>query len=84
MLSMENGFLKNDFPETILRRKPFYVETNGALITYPFFYTLYRQYKKVVLIVFLPSYFSEEYTVISDTNVRWYFYIFLYILFLNL
>jgi hypothetical protein len=32
MLSTENGFLKNDFPETILRRKPFYVETNGALI----------------------------------------------------
>jgi hypothetical protein len=31
MLSTENGFLKNDFPETILRRKPFYVETNGAL-----------------------------------------------------
>jgi hypothetical protein len=33
MLSTENGFLKNDFPETILRRKPFYVETNGALVT---------------------------------------------------
>jgi hypothetical protein len=31
MLSTENSFLKNDFPETILRRKPFYVETNGAL-----------------------------------------------------
>jgi len=30
MLSTENGFLKNDFLETILRRKPFYVETNGA------------------------------------------------------
>jgi hypothetical protein len=32
MLSTENGFLKNDFPETILRRKPFYVETNRALL----------------------------------------------------
>jgi hypothetical protein len=33
MLSTENGFLKNDFPEIILRRKLFYVETNGAIIT---------------------------------------------------
>jgi hypothetical protein len=32
MLSTENSFLKNDFLETILRRKPFYVETNGALM----------------------------------------------------
>jgi hypothetical protein len=32
MLSTENGFLKNDFLETILRQKPFYVETNGALV----------------------------------------------------
>jgi len=30
ILSTENGFLKNDFPETILRQKLFYVETNGA------------------------------------------------------
>jgi hypothetical protein len=30
ILSTENGFLKNDFPETILRWKPFYIETNGA------------------------------------------------------
>jgi len=30
MLSTENSFLKNDFPKTILRRKSFYVETNGA------------------------------------------------------
>jgi len=34
MLSTENGFLKNDFPKTILRRKSFYVETNGAFIWY--------------------------------------------------
>jgi hypothetical protein len=33
MISTENIFLKNDFPETILRRKPFYTETNGALVT---------------------------------------------------
>jgi hypothetical protein len=32
MLSAKNIFQKNDFPETILRRKLFYVETNGALI----------------------------------------------------
>jgi hypothetical protein len=32
MVSTENGFLKNNFPETILRRKSFYVETNGALM----------------------------------------------------
>jgi hypothetical protein len=32
MISTENIFLKNDFPETILRRKPFYAETNGALV----------------------------------------------------
>jgi hypothetical protein len=31
MISTENIFLKNDFPETILRRKSFYAETNGAL-----------------------------------------------------
>jgi hypothetical protein len=31
MISTENIFLKNDFPETILRRKPFYTETNRAL-----------------------------------------------------
>jgi hypothetical protein len=30
MLSAKNIFQKNDFPETILRRKSFYVETNGA------------------------------------------------------
>jgi hypothetical protein len=30
MLSPKNIFQKNDFPEIILRRKPFYVETNGA------------------------------------------------------
>jgi len=30
MLSAKNIFQKNDFPETILRRKPFYVERNGA------------------------------------------------------
>jgi len=29
----KNIFLKNDFPETILRRKLFYVETNKALIS---------------------------------------------------
>jgi hypothetical protein len=32
MLSAKNIFQKNDFPETILRRKLFYVETNGALV----------------------------------------------------
>jgi hypothetical protein len=32
MLSAKNIFQKNDFPETILRRKPFYVKTNGALL----------------------------------------------------
>jgi hypothetical protein len=32
MISTENIFLKNDFPETILQRKSFYTETNGALI----------------------------------------------------
>jgi hypothetical protein len=31
MISTENIFLKNDFPETILRRKPFYTETNEGL-----------------------------------------------------
>jgi len=31
MLSTKNSFLKNDFPETILRLKPFYVEINEAL-----------------------------------------------------
>jgi hypothetical protein len=30
MFSAKNIFLKNDFLEIILRRKPFYVETNGA------------------------------------------------------
>jgi hypothetical protein len=30
MISTENIFLKNDFPETSLRRKPFYTEINGA------------------------------------------------------
>jgi len=35
MLSEKNIFQKNDFPETILRRKPFYVETNGALMSKP-------------------------------------------------
>jgi hypothetical protein len=32
MLSAKNVFQKNDFSETILRRKPFYVETNRALV----------------------------------------------------
>jgi hypothetical protein len=36
MLLTENGFLKNDFPEIILRRKLFYVETNGALVYFHF------------------------------------------------
>jgi hypothetical protein len=31
MLLAKNILLKNDFLETILRQKPFYVETNGAL-----------------------------------------------------
>jgi len=31
MISTENIFLKNDFPETLLRRKPFYTETNEGL-----------------------------------------------------
>jgi len=30
MISTENIFLKNNFPETIVRRKLFYIETNGA------------------------------------------------------
>jgi len=30
MLSVKNIFQKNDFPKIILRRKPLYVETNGA------------------------------------------------------
>jgi hypothetical protein len=31
MFLAKNIFQKNDFSEIILRRKPFYVETNGAL-----------------------------------------------------
>jgi hypothetical protein len=32
MFSPKNIFRKNDFPENILRRKPFYIERNGAYI----------------------------------------------------
>ena len=30
MFSAENIFMENDFSENIFRRKPFYVEVNGA------------------------------------------------------
>jgi hypothetical protein len=34
MVSAENIFRKNDFLENIFRQKSFYVEVNGALVTY--------------------------------------------------
>lgn len=40
MIPIEIIFLKNDFPKTILRRKPFYTETNGALLS--IFYESYQ------------------------------------------
>jgi hypothetical protein len=37
---IKNIFQKNDFLGTILRRKPFYIETNEALITKPNWFNL--------------------------------------------
>jgi hypothetical protein len=52
MISIENNFLKNDFPENILRRKPFYTETNGALI----FFIFYFLNNKLAVKIFLKKY----------------------------
>jgi hypothetical protein len=62
MLSAKNIFQKNDFPETILWRKPFYVETNGALLG---FYFLEKNHKHLIKLKVCSRKFKMNKNVLS-------------------